>query len=284
MIYKITLPNAPYGHLMPPEDSMLTDGKVFCVADGITRDPPTPKDFRNFSYEEALEKYPNPSGARFAADVFCKSFIKPLKNKIPSKEKIEKSFIFGNQEIAKLNKAQIKKIDYLVNDFFGCVASGGVIHNNRLYWGGIGDCGIIIFDKSGKVKFQTPNWIKPFEKYEKKNLKKPDYNFAMPGCRKVIRSKYRNNPDENASYGALTGEQNAEKFMNFGETELNKGDLVVFYTDGFEETVRQKDFFEKIYQKTESLADQHLVPYSLSLAKKDYYKFGRERTLIATII
>lgn len=288
MIYKVSLPNLLYGHLMPPEDSMLAEGKIFCVADGITRDPISPKDFTNLSAENSLKNYPNPSGARFAADIFCESFIKSLYKKVPSLKTIRNAFIFGNKQIAKLNKQIVKKVDYLANDFFGCVASGGVIYNNKLFWAGICDCGIIIYDKNGKIKFQTPNYMKPFEEYEKQYLQKRDFNFAMPKYRKMIRSEYRNNTKkifENKciSYGALTGEKEAEKFMNFGEIGLSKGDLVVFYTDGFEATMQHKKFFKNIYQKTENLAEQSFVPYSLSLAKEDYNKFGKERTLIAII-
>ncbi|MDD3102343.1 MAG: hypothetical protein PHE59_04345 [Patescibacteria group bacterium] len=288
MIYKISLLNFLYGHLMPSEDSMLVDGKIFCVADGVTRDPIFSKDFTRLSYEEALKKYPNPSGAKLAADIFCESFIKSLKNKSFSIKNVRDAFIFGNKEIFKLNKKYIKKVDYLVNDFFSCVAIGGIIHGNKLFWGGICDCGIIIYDKHGKVKFQTPNWMKPFEEYEKQYLQKSDFNFAMPKYRKMIRSEYRNNikkiiDDKCVSYGALTGESAGEKFMNFGEIELNKGDLIIFYSDGFEATVQHKKFFRIIYQKTKRLIDQQFIPFSLYLAKQDYNKFGKERTLIAVI-
>lgn len=288
MIYKVSLPNDLHGHLMPPEDSMRIEGRIFCVADGITRDPVSPKDFTNLSIEELLKKYPNPSGARLAADAFCESFIKSLNNKVPTLKTIRNAFIYGNKKINELNNQYIKKVDYLVNDFFGCVASGGVIYNNKLFWGGICDCGIIVYDKSGKIKFQTPNWMKPFKEYEKQNLRKKDFNFAMAKYRKMIRSEYRNNPkkiykNKCVSYGALTGEKEAEKFMNFGKIGINKGDLVVFYTDSFEATVQHKKFFKTIYQRTESLIDQAFIPFSLSLAKEDYNKFGKERTLIAVI-
>jgi len=288
MIYKVSLPNLLYGHLMPPEDTLSAEGKIFCVADGITRDPISPKDFTNLSVEESLKNYPKPSGARFAADIFCKSLVKSLNKKVPSLNTIRNAFIFGNKKIAELNKQGIKKVDYLVNDFFGCVASGGVIYNNKLFWAGICDCGIIIYGKNGKIKFQTPNWMRPFEEYEKLHLQKKDFNFAMPKYRIMIRSEYRNNAKkilENkcVSYGALTGEKESEKFMNFGEIGLNKRDLVVFYTDGFEATVQHKNFFKSIYQKTESLVDQIFIPFSLSLAREDYNKFGKERTLIAVI-
>lgn len=288
MIYKVFLPNILYGHLVPPEDSMIVEGKIFCVADGITRDQISSKDRANLSIETSLKEYSNPSGARLAADIFCESFVKSMKNKTPTLKTIRKAFVLGNKKIAGLNKEKIKKVDYLINDFFGCVASGGVIYKNKLFWGGICDCGIIVYDKHGKVKFQTPNWMKPFENHENKHLRKKDLDWSRSKYRKIIRSEYRNNAkkianDECVSYGALTGEKEAEKFMNFGEAKLSKGDLIIFYSDGFEYTVQHKRFFKTIYQKTKSLADQSFIPYALSLAKQNSHKFGKERTLIAVI-
>ena len=288
MIYKVSLPSILHGHLMPAEDSMLVEGRVFCVADGVTRDPISPKNITDLSTEDLLKKYPNPSGSRLAADLFCESFIKFLNKKIPTLKTIKNAFIYGNEKITELNKKNPSNIDYLVNDFFSCVASGGVIYNNKLYWGGICDCGIIIYDKQGKIKFQTPNWMKSFEKYEKKKLHKPDFNFSQAKYRKMVRSKYRNNVkmivnNECVSYGALTGEKEAEQFMKFGEIYLDKGDLIVFYTDGFENTILHNRFFITIYQKTINLMEKHFIPYSLTLASQDYHKFGRERTLIAIV-
>ena len=71
--------------------------------------------------------------------------------------------------------------------------------------------------------------------------------------------------------------------MNFGELKLAKGDLIVFYSDGFEATVRHKYFFKTIYQPSDSLADQKFIPFSLSLAKQSPAEYGKERTLIAVV-
>lgn len=288
MIYKITQPSLLYGDLIPAEDSMMQIDNVFCVADGVTRDPKSPKDFSNKKPEEILKKYPNPSGAKLVADVFCKSFSKTVLRKSPTMELVKKAFIAANNNIAKINKKHIHNVDYLVNDFYGCVASGGVILGNKLYWGGISDCGIIVFDKNGKVKFQTENWMSDFVDYENKYLKTRDFNWAKPKYRKMIRSEFRNNStqiinEKLVSYGVLTGEKTATAFMNFGEVKLDKKDLIVFYTDGFEDTIKRKDFFKKIYSNTMVPASNSFLRYTSSLAKKDYHKFGRERTLISVI-
>lgn len=286
MIYQTTLPDILYGHAVPPEDSFLKDGNIFCVADGITRDPSSPKNFTKLP--RVLKKYPNPSGARFVADIFCQTFVRTVRGKTPSIKNVEHAFHQGNCEIAKYNHQHIKKVDYLVNDYFGCVASAGVVYNCKLFWGGICDCGIIIYNKKGQVKFQTPNWMKDFHQYDDNHLQTKDFNYRLAKYRKVVRSQYRNklNNISNGrcvSYGALTGEVEAQSFMHFGEVKLSKGDLIIFYSDGFEFVVREKRFFKTIYQKSESLTDQKFIPYSLTLAKKNRDKYGHERTLIAYI-
>lgn len=45
MTIGFTLANNKYGHLMPEEDSFLYKDDIFCVADGITRDPTSPLDY-----------------------------------------------------------------------------------------------------------------------------------------------------------------------------------------------------------------------------------------------
>ena len=282
MIYKITLPNTKYGKLTPPEDAFLMDKKIFCVADGITRDPIAPKDFRGESAEELLKNYPRPSGAKIAADLFCKEFVKTLKQG----NLVKQAFIAGNNAIAGLNKKNLKKVDYLVNDFWACVACGGVIKNNILCWGAITDCGVAVFDKKGKIRFQTPVYMTEFANYEKTYLRKPDFNWALPEYRKMIRQEFRNRPDKIfkgkcVSYGALTGEKAAEKFMHFGEIKLERGDLVTFYSDGFYPMINHKDFFNKINHHANDVIDKNLIPFSQKLAKEDYKKYGKEKTLVA---
>lgn len=281
MIFSITLPNTKYGHLMPIEDAFIVKDKVFCVADGITRDPVSPIDFGNLSQEQLLKNYPNPSGATMAAKLFCKEF-----SEFTGKEKsIKESFIYANNAISDLNKKHINKVDYLVNDFYACVASAGIIRENKLYWGQIGDCGIIIFDKEGKVKFKTENGLASFLEY----INGKEELWGKPKRRKLIRSQFRNNPKqiidgEVVSYGALTGEKAAEFFMKFGVVDLEEGDLIVFYSDGFEYLVKQPSFFQSLYKEKETEVKKSFLSFDKSRSQKDNYKFGHERTLIATIV
>lgn len=278
MNFGITLPNTKYGHLMPQEDTFLIEKDVFCVADGITRDPISPLDFEGLTIEDGLKNYPNPSGARMAADLFCQEFVK----NIGHEESSDKAFIKANSAIAELNKKYIKKVDYLVNDFYACVASGGTIINKKLKWGQICDCGIIIFDKNGNKKFQTENGMTPFKSY----IKGKEQRWGNPERRKYIRSQFRNNPEQIVegklvSYGALTGEKTAAPFIKSGTIDLSSGDLVIFYSDGFENLVVENGFFDALYKNNEESAKKDLLEFDKQYSANQYEEFGHERTLIA---
>lgn len=279
MAYTVSLPNSKYGYLVPQEDVVLITKNIFVVADGVTRDPIKPSDFSNKSTEEIFQKYPRPSGAKLAAEVFCQTFVNSFKDWRLSLEAVKEAFRWGNEAVKNLNRKNLVKVDYLVNDYFGCVAAGGVIKDKKLFWGSITDCGIVVYSKEGKVKFQTPNDMKSFGEY----VKKKKIDWKKPANRKLIRSEYRNKPNKmvggkSISYGVLTGEQEAEFFMKFGKIELTKGDMVVFYTDGFEEIIKQSDFFSKIYISSEFLI------FCNKLASINYDKFGKEKSLVAVPI
>lgn len=282
MIFACTFPNIKLEHVKPIEDSFQIAGNIFCVADGITRDPLTPSDFTGLSPEEFFKNYPNPSGAKIAADLFCNEFVKNLAGRLASVAVVKDAFTVANSAIGQLNKDNVPHVDYLVNDFWACVAAGGIIDNSELRWGMIGDCGIIVFNSSGKIKFHTEDGLAAFSSY--RAVFPMDGN--KPEMRKIVRSEFRNNPrkivnDKCVGYGALTGEREAEYFMQFGKVGLVSGDLIVFYTDGFAPMVTQKEFFSILEEPAENIVKQKLTSYSMKLAQQDCEKFGDERTLIA---
>lgn len=284
MAYRNAFPNATYGHLMPPEDATaFTDG-VFAVADGITRDPSYNLNFKKKSIESLLKKYPNPSGARRAADIFCETFLRATRNR-KTMRGVAEAFLSANRRIGAYNRQAIGETDYLVRDLYGCVASGAVIRGKTLTWGVIGDCGIAVFSKTGRRKLRSPNSVEPFERHVASGA--ISFKWETAEGRRFVREGFRNKPDmklrgERVSYGALTGERNAEPFMYFGSCILSEGDTVVLYTDGFAPHIERKDFFPHVNFPSESLIDQHLVPYAQGLALKEPKTLGKERSLIIT--
>ena len=294
-----TIPNSQYGHRTPPEDSLfqdVVDKKIFVVADGITRDPSGINDFKPYySNPEMLElwldAYPNPSPARAAADCFINSFNNHLQSLLDNpwpiditQESLKNAFIFGNKKIQELNHTLVPHIDYLYNDYAGCVAAGGVIEENILIWGAITDCGLIVYSSNGKIKFQSEDWMLPFVNF----LETQNNSWHLPEGREFVRRDCRNNPElivdgKCVSYGALTGEESACSFVHTGEVKLQDGDLIIFYTDGLTPALARPEFFEKAYKLSDSLMDQSLTPYLLQLAKKNPKKFGKEKTMIAYV-
>lgn len=250
-----TKPNPKYKILnLPEEDCFRFDKKlgIFAVADGITRDPEgiieIPGLLEVSEIESVIENYPRPSPAGIAAGVFCDCFLDFLK-----KEKnIKKGFKFCNKEIKKLNDENNPHPDYLVNDFWACVGAGGFVFDGKLYWGFVGDCGVAVFDKKGKLKFKTKDEVVS-KKRGKEIENKYNTEFKFAKGRKITRSLYRNNPANPLAYGALTGEKNAEGYFKFGCLDLVEGDFVVFYSDGFVSLLFSKDF--NIAREFENLED-----------------------------
>ncbi len=277
--------NIKYGNLIPDEDCFLEKDNIYCVADGITRDPNIPKSIKPKTIEEALKYYPNPSGAALAAKTFCNSFAEFLSNKCDYSENIIKdAFIYSNHQINKINERYIKKCDYLVNDYYGCVAVGTVIKSNYLYWGIISDCGLSIYDKEFNLKFKNSDYMIGFSNYSIPEIKEKNLDWIKdPECRVIVRRDYRNQPNKFVngnlvSYGALTGEESAIPFIHTGKILLNKGDYIFLYSDGFGNLMQNKKFINFLLKNFEN--DEKIIDYAEQFAKENYNKYGRERTLI----
>ncbi len=280
MTYSLTLGNSKYGQALPDEDAHAFSHGIFAVADGITRDPAGETDFSKRTPQDMAAAYPNPSGAKMAADVFCKEFIESSLHGTDTRA----AFLSANQAIAELNRVHVPKPDYLVNDYFACVAAGAHIIDDTLHWSVIGDCGVIVYGADGTFKLRTPDSFAVFHELELNGT--VIFDWKKPEGRTLVRSQYRNNPKQLldgrcVSYGALTGETTAEPFIYSGEYKLVSGDLVVLYSDGFEETILHPDF--PIIARNEKIATESIAAFSTKLAADDYEKYGRERTIIASL-
>lgn len=224
----------------PNEDYYLISKKlpVLAVADGVTQS------------HHKNGRYALPYGAKGAARVFCKNAIQYLEKsldfrKVNGKEiksAIKNTFNFANQKIKELNiKHGIdKKMDYITYDWFDSVGALGIIIKNKLYCGYVGDCGLIIFDKNNKKVFQTKDMVKPavkrFEKTHKNWKTLPQSKRTL-----IVHRDFRNNPNK-MGYGSFSGEPNVEKYYQIKSKKLESNDLAVFYSDGFFELLKNKEF------------------------------------------
>ncbi|MDD5012342.1 MAG: hypothetical protein PHQ66_01710 [Candidatus Nanoarchaeia archaeon] len=225
----------------PKEDSYAfdEDKKIVCVADGVTRDF-TDGNVVTRDLEGLLKSW-NGKYPKYAQDVskICTdNFLKT------------KSLIKANKSIGDYNAMTLDKIDYLGNDFAGCTAAGVFEKGEFLYWQFIADSGIAIIDSFGNLKFKTPDegpHCKEKNPYLERILKQHG-EFQNPEGRKIIRSQYRNNPEEKFAYGVLTGEKTAENYIKGGKEKLNTGDYVLLYTDGVGEFIFNNEKIDREFR------------------------------------
>lgn len=266
MVIKMTIVNGfrveSWKHkFLPAEDAykylQSDDFSVISVADGITRDPTNgilPDVKTLYGQFRFVIGYPRPSPASAVANVFCKSFNSTLEIDYSYKEvtrlnqdQIFEAFRLANWTIRDFNKTFFPNPNYLKNDLAGCVASGAMINRRDVLYGYIADCGFIVFDNNGNIRFKTKN-EGPNSKgsIDEDVLRRFETNFRFPLGRKTIRSSYRNNLDEPLSYGALTGEISALDYLRTGYFELGDNDIAMVFTDGLEETIQSGEFADRI--------------------------------------
>jgi serine/threonine protein phosphatase PrpC len=221
----------------PAEDSFLINKKfpIYAVADGVTLQIPEGK------------KYPRVSGAKMAADIFCKESVKFMEKKwknLNFKKSLKNAFGAANLQIFNLNKKH--------NGSFSCTAALGFIKNDIFYGARLCDSGINVLDRSGATKFKSPEfWAE-------------------------LKRRGQNN------YGVLNGKKEMLKFIDFYKIKLNKGDIVIIYTDGFENYFAL-DKFKKIFKNWENgkLLTRNLEMIVNEKSKKNFKLYGLEKTLIA---
>lgn len=256
------------------EDYFKVEKNMFCVADGVTRDDiygqavPYPKN--ETEVMEWIKRYPNPSGAYEAAKICAENFILYLskyKEEDITKQIVMETIKKTNKDIWKLNQG--REIDYLKEDYYCCEAVGGIIIGNTMYCFSIGDCHITVLDENENIVFTTINNHKQFEDYlQKIYTKANNFDWNRADDRRMVRQEYRNNPTKkyegkDVSFGALSGEKEAEYYIDVYEVNLENTKYICAYSDGCEPIFEDKGKLHEILQYPERLKNE-----------------GKERTLV----
>ncbi len=272
LVYKNTFDNImTAGINFPVEDQYYATDTEAIVADGITRDPIGISDLSKSSMKEMIEKYPRPSGGELAAKEICDSFS-------TSTGSLLDRLVKANESIKKLNKQYVPECDYLENDYYGTVASCISIDNDILNYAYICDCGVIVYDKNGNVKFKTDD---DKELYSDPYINMIGIPWYLPEERVKVRSEFRNNINnivdgKCVSYGALTGEESAVNFIKYGQVKLDDGDIIIVYSDGFSYYLFDKEFIGHII----NFSCDEFKKYVEAKSREDYEKYGKEKTLV----
>lgn len=236
----------------PIEDAYRIDDEIgtIAVADGVTRDP---MDYLSDGFIGRLRfmyNYPLISPARISADIFCETFPSVLRDFVHKDEKaILKAFEESNNQIGSWNSNNLSNVDYVMNDYAGCVAAGTVEQDGIIIWGFLTDCGIAIFDNEGDLMFRTedesPQKLDEFI-WQDPLIKGKVWN--QPEVRAQVRRNYRNNLNEKHSYGVLTGQKDAMGYVRTGTHEIRPNDHLVVYSDGLEPIIFSSEFSDRLKQ------------------------------------
>ncbi len=237
----------------PTEEAYRVDTEIgaIAVADGVTRDPMKYLPSGFLGKLKFMWYYPKPSPAKKSADIFCETFPLVLKDFDTKDEKaVRKAIEEANNRIGYWNTQNIPNVDYVTNDFAGCVASGTVEQKGIISWGFLTDCGVAIFDEKGNLRFRTesedPHRL---DKYIWQDSQIEGKSWNQPEVRVRIRSHYRNNPNEKHSFGVLTGQKEAMSYVRAGTQEIRPNDYLAVYTDGLEPIIFSGGFADKLKER-----------------------------------
>ena len=239
-VFSISLKNSKG---RPNEDFYLISEKypIFAVADGVSR------------MKNPDGSYPKISGAKLAAEEFCKATTTYLEEnyKKANFKILKNAFNFVNKAIFNLNEKYgiNKKLDYLENDYFCTCGVAAFIKRDIFYYGYVGDCGIRVYNKNDLLKFVSMDDVVVLEGW------RDNQKFKSEKERLIVWRKFlRNRPKAPyLTYGVFTGEPEVRHYYHLGEIKLQKGDLIFLYSDGFLYFIKKPEFRElfRVYKKGE---------------------------------
>ena len=190
------------------------------------------------------KKYPNPSPAGEVAKIFCETVVKSVGEKYHNfnKENILDIFKEANEKVGEYNQ-KIGKSDISGNPtgFYSATGSFVVLKGNKAYWASICDSFVAHFDKNMNMKFVSSGLCRP--------------------------------------YAVINGEERMANHLESGILDIEEGDKVFVFTDGFENYVKNPNF-QKIFLKWDENIKEYISKFSEKMNLEDPEKYGHERSLI----
>jgi hypothetical protein len=258
----------------PQEDFVLVSQKypIFVVADGVTLK------------RDKEGRYPNPSGSAELAQIFCQTIIHEAEQKYETFSELDlrKLFSLGNREAGAYNVSMGRtedKIDYREFDLFAATTAFVLIKDNKMFWWSLADAGIKVIDKEGALIFKSP-LPNP---YDKKYLPNNWDELNETEKNKSSKRIYRNTVSESGEligYGVVTGEDGVINYLNSGSRDIESGQTILLYTDGFENYFKQGAFASIFISWPQDLQER-VENISNKLIHNDPQGYGQERSLIA---
>jgi hypothetical protein len=258
----------------PQEDFFATSEHfpIFAVADGVTLD---------FNPDGT---YPNPSGAGEAAKRFCEAAVREAETRYQSfsESNILEVFRAGNAAVETYNKSQDRTREasnWKDHDLFAATVALAILKDDRLYWASLCDAYVAHYRTDMSLVFRSPEcWPNDRRCFPADWESRADEERVSE-----IRRHYRNGSEQDGrlcGYGVATGETSAEHYLNTGVQEVQPGDRIFLYSDGFEYYFDLPEFRELFARWPDNL-EAELQTYTATKSHEDGARFGHERTIIA---
>ncbi len=226
--------NASFFKERSREDFLAYNTKrgIFAVADGVGL-------WKDIEY---AGKYPRSSGSGRLSRAFCGAFVHHFERNPDAK--VIDGFRVGNAAAKKVNHNRSKYDVFRKHrGLFAATAAMARIDGHILNWAHICDAGVMIIDTHGKVKLQKDGchhyfpWPNDVRGYESSTWTL----FARTLVRNAISKE-----NKLLGYGVITGEPEAERYVESGTYRLSSRDVVVLYTDGFAPYLTLPEFRKKL--------------------------------------
>lgn len=194
---------------------------------------------------ETNTKYPDPSPAGEVARIFCEAVIQSAKEKYQSfnEDSLVDVFREANNKVGEYNqKVGKSEVSGNPTGFYSATGSFVVIKDSKAYWLSICDAYVAHFDKQMNRKFISSGICSP--------------------------------------YAVINGEERMANHLETGIFNLEEGDRVFVFTDGFEHYVKNPDFLKLFVEWDESL-NERISEFSIEANLTSPEDYGHERSLIA---
>ncbi len=192
--------------------------------------------------------YPNPSPAGEVSKIFCEAVIKVSTEIYNDFGEIDIKSVFkeANNKVAEYNHSIGKSnISGNKTGFYSATGSFVIVRENRAYWASICDSFVAHFDKDMNVKFMSTGVCTP--------------------------------------YAVINGEEQMADYIESGVIDLEKGDHIFVFTDGFEKYVKNLDF-QKLFLGWGENLQNDIDEFSKKISSEDPENYGHERSLIAVLV
>lgn len=197
---------------------------------------------------ETNTKYPSPSPAGDVARIFCETVVQSVKEKYQlfGENSLVEVFREANSKVGGYNqKVGKSEVSGNPTGLYSATGSFVVIKDSKAYWLSICDAYVAHFDKDMNRKFISSGVCRP--------------------------------------YAVINGEERMANHLETGIFNLDAGDRIFVFTDGFEGHVKNPEFL-KLFTEWGSDLKERISTFSAEMNSNDPEHYGHERSLIAILV